>query len=537
MRRTLTFISIFALMISMLALPAAADSNPVEFDPWQSGSAESECQELVTEGLLESFDFAYKFDGVVDGRETETVEGNTITIEANEQFLDWLASDPISAVIVVAASKANVWIYEPPAISDQDLLSPATDSISHVTFCWNDESFTPDGTVSLSKDATASFDVDVDWALDKKVRQRGEGFGNKDLTNDLQLVGEPGDSFLLLWRILATRTDGAPYNHTVSGVITVSNSSTNTAVTVDLADELSKEGVKVGDATVDCDDEGATSVTVAAGAEEFCSYTATETAAKVLPDLNTVSGVATATDPDGFEEDFPIQDATAVVSFTTNFKGETNPLLADPEFDLSKNISETTTENIRGKWDCPPTRSELYDANGIYVKTLTNTATLAGEGLDLEDSAKVTLTCYDDVFEGETAWAANGNTDGELRYNQRGNWATYVQYDGREKTTTLFAGQTIDVGSVTFSAPDDAYNMVTITVELTGDWEFEDVAENLKVQDYLDEPSGNPEPGQFDHKKDCDAASNTCSIEVPANNYYGVHVNVGQWVPNPLFPS
>jgi hypothetical protein len=131
-------------------------------------------------------------------------------------------------------------------------------------------------------------------------------------------------------------------------------------------------------------------------------------------------------------------------------------------------------------------------------------------------------------FQGETAWAANGNDPGELRYVEQGNWATYVAY--AEKTTTLFAGQDINVGTVNFSAPD-ADNMVTITVALVDGWEFEDAAENLKVQDYEAAPGGNPSPGQFAHKKTCDATSDTCSIKVPANNFYGVHVDVGQWVP------
>ena len=137
------------------------------------------------------------------------------------------------------------------------------------------------------------------------------------------------------------------------------------------------------------------------------------------------------------------------------------------------------------------------------------------------------------VFEGETAWAADGNEPGEQPYNEdgRGNWATYVAYEGEEKTTTLFAGQTIDVGTVTFSAPlnDD----IEITVELTGDWEFADVSENLKIQDYDEAPEGNPSPGQFDHKFDCDADESTCTVPVPLNDFYGVHVEVGQWVPHP----
>lgn len=136
------------------------------------------------------------------------------------------------------------------------------------------------------------------------------------------------------------------------------------------------------------------------------------------------------------------------------------------------------------------------------------------------------------VFKGETAWAANGNKPGELRYTQRGNWATYVKYTG-PKTTTLFAAQTIPVGTVQFSAIDGS--MVTITINLSGGWEFGNVMENLKVQDYATAPSGNPAPGLFAHKTTCDPAESTCSITVPANNFYGVHVNVGTWMPDPAF--
>jgi hypothetical protein len=157
-----------------------------------------------------------------------------------------------------------------------------------------------------------------------------------------------------------------------------------------------------------------------------------------------------------------------------------------------------------------------------------NTATIVETGQSAAATLKVNVQCF--VFEGETAWAANGDTPGQLRYTKRGNWATYVAY--AEKCTTLFAGQTIDVGTVCFSGVVDG--QVTITVELDVLWEFEDVAENLKVQDYASAPSGNPSPGLFDHKKTCDATG-PCEIVVPENNYYGVHANVGQWVPDPDF--
>lgn len=118
--------------------------------------------------------------------------------------------------------------------------------------------------------------------------------------------------------------------------------------------------------------------------------------------------------------------------------------------------------------------------------------------------------------EEETAWA-----DGP-RYTQQGNWATYTPYNGVENTVTLYAGQTHVAGNVHFSAPSGG--QVTITITLAPGWHFQNVAENVKIQDYASAPAGNPNPGGFDHK--ATAASSPFSIQVPQNNFYGVHVDV-----------
>lgn len=127
----------------------------------------------------------------------------------------------------------------------------------------------------------------------------------------------------------------------------------------------------------------------------------------------------------------------------------------------------------------------------------------------------------------ETAWAA-----GEP-YNEGkgGNWALYTPYDGSSKTVNLWAGQTMDAGDVTLEPV--LTGGVKITVTLHSGWRFAPVSDNLKVQDYATPPSGNPAPGQFDHKTTCSSTSNTCSITVPANTYYGIHVDVEKAIPCP----
>ena len=128
-------------------------------------------------------------------------------------------------------------------------------------------------------------------------------------------------------------------------------------------------------------------------------------------------------------------------------------------------------------------------------------------------------TCYVPCYESvdETAWV-----DG-VRYTPRGNWGTYTPYVP-DSTVTLYAGQTMNAGSVHFSAPDNDNN-VTITINLADNWEFAPVEENVKIQDYTSAPpSGNPRPGRFAWKETADGQS--FSITVPWNNFYGVHVDV-----------
>jgi hypothetical protein len=122
--------------------------------------------------------------------------------------------------------------------------------------------------------------------------------------------------------------------------------------------------------------------------------------------------------------------------------------------------------------------------------------------------------CFD--FKGETAWAAGS------RYVSKGNWATYTQY-AANTTVTLFAGQSNNAGTATFSAAVDGF--VTIDFNLTGDWMFAEVLENVKIQNYSSKPSGNPSPGGFAFKGD--AEGKAFSIIVPEANYYGIHLDVG----------
>lgn len=131
-------------------------------------------------------------------------------------------------------------------------------------------------------------------------------------------------------------------------------------------------------------------------------------------------------------------------------------------------------------------------------------------------------TCYEE----ETAWA-----DGD-RYTNRGNWATYTAYPGDGGVVDIYAGKNKNAGTVTFL--DNLDGTIDLNISLDNDFVFyydlsDPVADdNVKVQDYTSAPSGNPAPGQFDHKESAAFGSSSYTITVPLNNYYGIHLDVAK---------
>jgi len=162
--------------------------------------------------------------------------------------------------------------------------------------------------------------------------------------------------------------------------------------------------------------------------------------------------------------------------------------------------------------------SASYTITHTLVGVYDNTAVVvveADNGLtdQDEDTASVSVTPVVECHT-ETAWA-----DGD-RYVDS-SWATYTAYVANN-TVTLFAGQFMEAGTVHFSPVVDG--MVTITITLNEGWQFADVAENVKIQDYAEPPTDNPSPGDFAWK--FDAAASPFEALVAANLYYGVHVEV-----------
>ncbi len=126
-------------------------------------------------------------------------------------------------------------------------------------------------------------------------------------------------------------------------------------------------------------------------------------------------------------------------------------------------------------------------------------------------------------YVGDTAWSYGP------RYINRGNWATYTPYVAGN-VVTIYAGQTKEAGTATFSAAVNGE--VIITIALNSTFRLQEVAENVKIQDYATAPSGNPSPGGFAYKSTQVATS--FSVTVLANNFYGIHLDVESETPCPV---
>lgn len=129
-------------------------------------------------------------------------------------------------------------------------------------------------------------------------------------------------------------------------------------------------------------------------------------------------------------------------------------------------------------------------------------------------------------YAGETAWAY-GNPYPRTKAGG-GNWAMYTAYTTND--VKFVAGQKMDAGTISMSAVNDG--KITITITLNEGWRFKPVMGNAHIQDYASAPTvGNPAPGQFMWKGNADGTS--FSMQVKANNFYGIHADVEREVPCP----
>lgn len=337
--------------------------------------------------------------------------------------------------------------------------------------------------LEAEKTAAGSYDRTVDWELEK-------------LVDPSEYKGYAGEILgVSTWKVVVTKTETLS-NFKVKGDITITNPAIIPQIFT-LEDVLT--GAREDLVKVDCP-----AYTVPAGDKVVCTYEASQPDATAT--LNIVTVTAVGNKP---------QVATADVNWKENLDGYDEGTLKDERFGYEKVIGASTTVDFPETFACPPAESGLY-VGGFYSFEVINWAYLNGN-LNLSDSAKVTVNCRLPKFEEETAWG------GDTGFNimAPGQW-WYIFDTTGASTQTIWAGQTILVGTVTVSEAVDGKR--TITINLTGGWMLQSVSEPVKIQGYGAIPGSVPSPGLFITYK--------CSllvIEAPDYAFYAIHLDVGIW--------
>jgi hypothetical protein len=332
----------------------------------------------------------------------------------------------------------------------------------------------------------ASYDRTVDWELSKTVFPALH-------------EGMAGDTFESTWSVVATKF-AEEGNEQVAGTILIGNSNT---FSVPVSLEVALNGTSV---PVICPGTGNATGVVPAAGSLACAYEAFPS------DRSATMSTAILISGNPL---IPGDTAAVALMWQENLEGFESGTLEDPRVAFTESVSASRSLEIPEMFTCPTDPGSYTD--GFLSFTETNVVTLNG-GIDLTDIATVDIICRMAEPRSETAWAANGNTPGSLRYTPRGNWATYLTYSSAPKTVTLFAGQNQAAGTVSLSAPSGG--LVTITITLNPGWSF-DPADTIHIQDYATAPSGNPAPGRFQFK-----FAPGEPIQVPVNDFYGIHAVV-----------
>jgi hypothetical protein len=517
-RRTLAFAAGAALVLAgaLAVQPAVA----TEIGP--QGGPTAECKSAgydygIKLDTGDPGDYSYDDDGpwTVPGADIELF----VTIYDDNTFEWWGADPPVAAVLVKAGTGYTIL---PGGTSGEGTPSNGK-GISHITFCYDEPQNEPEEHLTVTKTVETSWHRTHHWSLDKSVD-----------TNDVYLYvpgqGEP-TSATVHWTVDVSYDGYTDGDFMVWGDITVLNDGDTTVIVDDVTDVIT---VDVTDTSVmvDCEVDLATmNVTLLPGESLECTYSTEVDSA--IDGYNTASAITTTGDT---YESLPVDITWTAEPTTETDKSVTvtdvSDLLGEQEKTFTAPNGGSLTYEHTFTWEWYHENSEPDCGDFSYP----NVATLVGEDSgfidDDTETVNVHVQCY--VFQGETAWAANAGplTD---RYTKKGNWATYVTYTGGTKIHNVYAGQTMYAGTATIEPSGAGY--VEITVDLADAWAYAEGGANLKIQWYTSKPSGNPEPGLFASHTTC--ASDPCSVVVPYTGgtvYYGIHVDVGKWIPDPNFP-
>ena len=173
-------------VVLMGALPGSAGAQ----EPPQVPSS-SVVEGNPTCGALGGYDFEFKIDEEdPEGTYSDPVTGIEVTVTIvhdDPMTIDFTSSIAVSAVFVKAGPGGILYTYDPPVTEGSGLVSPK-DSISHISFCWNedDEETT---TSTTEKDEETTTTTVADEATTTTVTPTGELTRTGSTTVPLVAVG------------------------------------------------------------------------------------------------------------------------------------------------------------------------------------------------------------------------------------------------------------------------------------------------------------------------------------------------------------
>ena len=313
-----------------------------------------------------------------------------------------------------------------------------------------------------STDLSADADVDVTCYL-WEVSKTANGSYNDLYEWDIEKTVDPasqsgfaGDNLEWTWSITWASSFVEEVNHAVDGIITVTNPA-DIALTVDVTDTLTGDIA----ATVNCDGNGATSLTIAANSSDTCTYTA-------APGTQAANNTATAT-----------RNGVSV--------SDTVPVNWDQGPDLGLDATITDSDNVdipldsaqpftyTDSIDCSTDAGD-YGDDGTYTGSADNTATITWTDGNDSSTANTTWTCY--------LWEVSKTANGS--YNDLYEWDIEKTVDPASQSG--FAGDNLEWtwsitwassfveevnhavdGIITVTNPADIALTVDVTDTLTGD--------------------------------------------------------------------
>jgi len=531
MRRTFTFISIFALMISMLALPALAAPTIITDPANQCPGANEGNAPAVPDG----------YEIFVSNDETENRpqdelnsyvpdEGDVICIKSGQG-----QDGQTTGMFVVDDSGRTLqeWLFYFGIVDGSG--EQGRDVSYWMQYTPPQPPFEPEGDVVVEKDAAGTYDETYLWEIEKTSE-----------TTSIELYG-PGDSedidYDVTVRLQDPPTTG-PENINVSGTVTVGITGNAPATVNSVSDPDVDLACKIGDEEVSFEPDG---LDLSDHYDEDTGTLDVTLECTFNEDLDDFldSNTATASVTFRYSEVSSVQDET-VTEFDT-----VDPIVYTPTFYDECVKAEDTLEGFlgyvcanaqaaaefaeeegfeEGVFVAPKTFSYTYTAEfgpdvcGILDNTATVYDLLNGE-LD-SDSWSVVVDCF--VFEGETATG-----DGTAwRGTVSGSPNTWFQYSPFESENGITA-TTYKIVTGRNLTPIGSFEVVEdeICFELDEGWELAGVDDNVKILELDAKPTSYVQPGGFTQKF-TEAGSEFCVTVEPTGSWgYAIHLDVGKWVP------